>query len=190
MNKKLFLSLLLIMPISSVAVPVVDDSRVLVEMPEPMQQHFLKKMRDHMEALNQILIALGDDDLSQAADIAEQTLRMGGQGKGQGKGKHTGYDCAEGNTETHQHHGGDASQQGDCGGEHGSPEGHQHQAGGQGKGFGQYMPQAMKLLGHSMHDAALEFSETARSGDKTASYQALGRLTSSCVACHQSYRIR
>lgn len=53
-----------------------DDSRQMVELPKPMQTHMLSNMRDHLNALNEILLAMSNGDLDQAAAIAEHRLGM------------------------------------------------------------------------------------------------------------------
>jgi len=53
-----------------------EDSRQLVELPEMMQQHMMSNMRDHLVAINEILIKITKGDLDQAADIAESRLGM------------------------------------------------------------------------------------------------------------------
>ena len=68
----LFLSLLMTSSISIAA----DDTRELVQLPEMMQQHMMKNMRDHLKSINEILSSLGVGDLYMAAQIAEQRLGM------------------------------------------------------------------------------------------------------------------
>ena len=53
-----------------------NDTRILVELPEMMQQHMLSSMRDHLAAINEILVYLGNDELDKAAEIAEYRLGM------------------------------------------------------------------------------------------------------------------
>ena len=53
-----------------------EDKRKFVEMPKIMQEHQLANMRDHLMAINEILISMGEDDLDKAADIAEERLGM------------------------------------------------------------------------------------------------------------------
>jgi cytochrome c553 len=53
-----------------------EDSRQLVEIPEMMQQHMMSNMRDHLVAVNEILIMLAKGHLDQAAEIAESRLGM------------------------------------------------------------------------------------------------------------------
>ncbi|MCP4336109.1 MAG: hypothetical protein GY785_25985 [Gammaproteobacteria bacterium] len=52
------------------------DARVPVELPEMMQQHMLSNMRDHLSAINDILVYLGNGELDEAAEIAEYRLGM------------------------------------------------------------------------------------------------------------------
>lgn len=53
-----------------------NDQRVLVELPEMMQQHMLSNMRDHLVAINEILVYLGNDELDKASETAEYRLGM------------------------------------------------------------------------------------------------------------------
>lgn len=53
-----------------------EDSRQLVKLPEMMQQHMMANMRDHLIVINDILINLANDELDQAAEIAETRLGM------------------------------------------------------------------------------------------------------------------
>lgn len=53
-----------------------EDSRKLVQLPEMMQQHMMSNMRDHLAAVNEILISLANAELEKAADVAESRLGM------------------------------------------------------------------------------------------------------------------
>jgi hypothetical protein len=53
-----------------------NDPRVLVELPEMMQQHMLSNMRDHLAAINEILVDLGNGELEKASETAEYRLGM------------------------------------------------------------------------------------------------------------------
>lgn len=68
----IFLLPALISPVSSAGV----DSRQLVQLPEMMQQHMLSNMRDHLSALNEILVSMSNGDPDAAAETAEQRLGM------------------------------------------------------------------------------------------------------------------
>jgi hypothetical protein len=52
------------------------DARQLVELPEMMQTHMMSNMRDHLQAINEIITYLADGNLDKAAVIAEQRLGM------------------------------------------------------------------------------------------------------------------
>jgi hypothetical protein len=53
-----------------------EDARQLVELPEMMRQHMMSNMRDHLVAINEILINMANDELDKAAEIAESRLGM------------------------------------------------------------------------------------------------------------------
>lgn len=55
---------------------IANDSRVLVELPQIMQEHMMSNMRDHLAAVNEILIYLGNGELDKAAETAEYRLGM------------------------------------------------------------------------------------------------------------------
>lgn len=55
---------------------------------------------------------------------------------------------------------------------------------------GPHMPPAMHALGIDGHRAASEFAKAAQSGDRDAALALLPNLTTACVACHLSWRIR
>lgn len=57
-----------------------QDPRQLVELPEMMQQHMMSNMRDHLAAINEILLHMSSGELDQAAEIAEQRLGMSSLG--------------------------------------------------------------------------------------------------------------
>lgn len=59
-----------------------------------------------------------------------------------------------------------------------------------GQGPGRFMPDTMRQMGWNMHDAASEFARVAKSGDQAKALAALQQLTTSCVACHMSFRTR
>ena len=62
---------------------------------------------------------------------------------------------------------------------------------GTGMGPGRYMPSDMHDIGFSMHKAASNFAEIAKKkGDLKGIYAALQEVTSHCVGCHLTYRIR
>ena len=70
----LFLAVLISVPSANSVAS--NDTRLLVELPEMMQQHMLSNMRDHLAAINEILVYLGNDELDKAAETAEYRLGM------------------------------------------------------------------------------------------------------------------
>ncbi len=65
-----------------------------------------------------------------------------------------------------------------------------HAAIARGQGPGRFMPNTMQQMGWNMHDSATEFAKVAKGGDQAKTLAALQQLTSSCVACHMSFRTR
>ena len=57
-----------------------QDARALVRLPEPMQQHMLGNMRDHLGTLDEIVGAAADLKFDAAAKLAEQRLGMSSLG--------------------------------------------------------------------------------------------------------------
>lgn len=54
----------------------------------------------------------------------------------------------------------------------------------------QFMPEAMRNAGTSMHRAASRFALKSQEGDALPAFAALQEITAACVACHAAYRIR
>jgi len=55
---------------------------------------------------------------------------------------------------------------------------------------GRYMPREMREIGWELHKAASEFAKAAREGDLNKTLVAYHHITSTCVACHYSFRTR
>jgi hypothetical protein len=53
-----------------------EDKRQFVKLPEMMQQHMMANMRDHLKAINEILLNMENGELDKAAEIAESRLGM------------------------------------------------------------------------------------------------------------------
>jgi cytochrome c556 len=53
-----------------------QDTRELVSLPAPMQEHMLGNMRDHLATLNEILGDVANSKFDEAAKVAEQRLGM------------------------------------------------------------------------------------------------------------------
>jgi hypothetical protein len=52
------------------------DARTIVSLPEPMRQHMLANMRDHLSSLHAITAALSTGAYDKAADLAESRLGL------------------------------------------------------------------------------------------------------------------
>lgn len=53
-----------------------QDARELVRLPQPMQEHMLGNMRDHLVTVNEIIGYIADDKFDAAAKLVEQKLGM------------------------------------------------------------------------------------------------------------------
>ena len=71
--KKLITGVIIIAS-SATVVSADENTRQLIQLPEMMQQHMMSNMRDHLAALNEILISMANGELDKAADIAENRL--------------------------------------------------------------------------------------------------------------------
>jgi len=70
---------ILFVAMSLIALPnlvAAEDKRQLVELPEPMREHMLGNMRDHLLALETITRQLANQEYEQAAEVAETRLGM------------------------------------------------------------------------------------------------------------------
>ena len=61
---------------SPLAVATAQDSRELVRLPAPMQEHMLGNMRDHLLTLHEIIGDVAEEKFDQAGKLAEQRLGM------------------------------------------------------------------------------------------------------------------
>jgi cytochrome c556 len=62
--------------IFTIGIASAEDERVYVKLPDKMQQHMLKNMRDHLLALAEIQQALAQTEFDKAAEIAEKRIGM------------------------------------------------------------------------------------------------------------------
>jgi cytochrome c553 len=68
-------TLIILVCISDISVAD-EDPRQFVQLPEMMRQHMMSNMRDHLVAINEILVNMSSGELEKAADIAESRLGM------------------------------------------------------------------------------------------------------------------
>jgi len=88
--KKLLVALLLLPTTLTIAGELTADTRQVVEMPPEVKSMFLNNMRGHMESLDLIIAALADNDLTEAAAIAEAGMGAGHGKKRQCEDEHAG----------------------------------------------------------------------------------------------------
>ena len=76
MKNILSFAALAVLTITSSITRADDDTRQFVPLPEMMQQHMMSNMRDHLAAIDEILLKMANGELEQAAEIAESRLGM------------------------------------------------------------------------------------------------------------------
>jgi hypothetical protein len=140
---------LLVVLVAATGAGQAQESRELVRLPGPMQEHMLGNMRDHLAALNEIVGDVADGKFDAAAKVSEQRLGMSSLGL------------------------------------HGAA----HMA--------PLMPKPMQEIGTSMHRAASRLTIVLQNASVSQTFdsmrevsRALQEVTTACVACHASYRIR
>jgi cytochrome c556 len=73
--RRVYLTVLLFL-VAGTGAARAQDSRELVRLPAPMQEHMLGNMRDHLATLNAIIGDIADNKFDEAAKISEQRLGM------------------------------------------------------------------------------------------------------------------
>jgi hypothetical protein len=76
MKKYLSVAALILLTYSYSVSMADNDARRLVQLPEMMQQHMMSNMRDHLVAINEILISMTNGDFEKSAEVAEYRLGM------------------------------------------------------------------------------------------------------------------
>ncbi|MBS1188618.1 MAG: hypothetical protein H6R10_410 [Rhodocyclaceae bacterium] len=141
-----------------------NDTRQLVSFPPEMRQHTLANMRDHLEALSEILSNMSAGRYAKAAQVANVRLGMDSPSAEGCKGEDTPSKP-----------------------QISKPASMDHQ-------MTQFMPESMRNIGLSMHQAASDFAVEAdkagRSGNPKPALAALSKVTQQCAACHASYKVQ
>lgn len=141
-----------------------NDGRQLVNFPPEMRQHTLANMRDHLEALSEILGAISAAQYGKASQIASARLGM------------------------------DSPSAAGCKAEAAAGAAQQSRPGNMDHQMAQFMPEAMRSIGLSMHQAASDFAteaaRTGKSGNPKPALAALSKVTQQCSACHAAYRVQ
>jgi cytochrome c556 len=140
-----------------------DDSRQAVAFPAPMRQHTLANMRDHMQALSDILDAIAMGQYDKAARIAD--ARLGMQSPAAAGCKTDGGSAPQMSMEPTME-----QQMAQF-----MPEGMRK--------IGLDMHQAASTF-------ASEAAKVGKGGDAKPAMAALSRVTQQCAACHTTYRLQ
>lgn len=140
------------------------DARQTVDFPPEMRQHTLTNMRDHLQALSEILTAMSSSQYAKAAQIADTRLGMESPSAEGCKAE----DAAN------------APQMS-------KPANLDHQ-------MSQFMPEGMRNIGLNMHQAASNFAAEAKTANKTGNAKpalaALSKVTQQCTSCHAAYKVQ
>ncbi len=147
-----------------------NDSRELLHYPPDVRAHALANMRNHLQALAEIMGAFANAKYAEAAEIADTHLGMDSPGAAGCRPDTMKMDMktmpmrmSESDHLNHQ--------------------------------MALLMPEKMQELGQNMHRSANEFAVKARDAEKdgrnvTAAAAALANIAQQCVACHESYRMQ
>ena len=160
-----------------------DDDRAMLDLPKDKQVMLLKEMRENLELLDDLIGALGEGNLKEAIRITDYELGFGHSRFKKMKKDGVPADQIEAFRLKMVAR---------------RAAGEAHGGGGEGfAGIGRFMPPEMRDMGEMMHNAAADLSVTMKKikGDPTAAdYKALFSgvqdLTSTCRACHVSFKIR
>lgn len=140
------------------------DGRQLVNFPPEMRQHSLANMRDHLQALSEILTAMSAGQYTKAAQVAGTRLGMDSP---------SAEGCKDNNASSKP--------------QMSKPAKMDHQ-------MSEFMPEGMSKIGLDMHQAASTFAaeatKAAKTGNAKPALAALSRVTQQCTACHTAYKVQ
>lgn len=176
MNRRLALLLPLLF-----AAPAQADDRLLITLPAALREEFRAEMRDHMESLDDLLVALAAGDVQQAAIIAELRMDFGNRRNAMLLDSGLTPEHVRAIRERRLAQGWQPGQ---------------GMGGGLGGGFAAYVPDEFRAMGVTMHEAARTFAASARAVTTPADADAYARVladlqfvTSTCRSCHATFRI-
>ncbi len=169
-----------VMSLEAAAQPV--DDRLVVEVPPEIVLGIRAEMRQHMDTLDDLMVALAVADFAAAADIAEVRMTVGHRMWERMRDAGASPDEIRELRERME-----AAEIG---------PGSRRGAGmGGGGGYGRYVPDDFRAMGMAFHQAAADFAVVARSVDDPPTaedyaqvLEALQVVTSSCRGCHATWR--
>lgn len=141
------------------------DARQMVNFPPAMKEHTLSNMRDHLQALSEILTMMAGGQFAKAAEIANARLGMDSPSAEGCKSNDAAATAAPAKTTNMDHR------------------------------MAEFMPEGMRNLGLEMHQSASAFAAEAMKVSQTGGSDkkvmaALSQVTRQCVACHGAYRLQ
>ena len=172
-----------------------QDDRELIKLPVKQQNLLLAEMRGLLETVDDMLGALAEGDMKKVKYIADYELGFGHvRFKKMLESGMPESEVAEQRREMLKRRKSGGGHGGGQGGGHGGGQG----GGGIfGQGVGRFMPPEVRELGQAMHQSAGDISVTVSKikGEPTVEdYKAiltgLQAMTSTCRACHVSYKVR
>lgn len=141
-----------------------DDNRQAVDFPPEMRKHILANMRDHLQALSDILSAMSAGEYSKSAQIANARLGL------------------------------ESSAAQVCKVDDSASASKMPPPMGMEQMMRQFMPDGMRKAGLAMHQSASDFAAEAakaeKSGDAKTAYAALARVTRQCTSCHGAFKLQ
>ncbi|MCF6232322.1 MAG: hypothetical protein L3J36_04375 [Rhodobacteraceae bacterium] len=159
-----------------------DDDRIMIDIDEATQAQLLTSMRGLVVSLDKLMLALSEGDFDAVARVGEIDLGFG-HSKLQAM-VDAGATDEEILARREQMRANRAARAAGGGTKTGS-------------GMGQKMPEDFRMFGQSMHMMAEDMAIAARAVEGTptaadfqAVLQGVQAVTGSCVACHNTYRIR
>jgi len=145
--------------------PPVADERESAGIPEQMKTRHLARMRNHLEAVHDIVDAMARGEFGEASKTARQQLTMRpGMGKGMGRGM-------------------DGKGMGMGKGMDGKGMG-----GGMMCSKGGMTSEDFKSIGMAFHNSAEKLADVLEKGEMKASLHALGDTMNYCIQCHATFR--
>lgn len=165
------------------------DDRQVIKVPSEIKAMFLEEMRSHLDNLNEITLAIASGDFKGAAYVAETKMTFGHGMRTLMLDQGLTPEQIDAIMESmRQQNGGTMGR--------GKGMGKGMGGGGQGMGMGRYMPDEVRQLGQTFHEAAANFAKVAKSVSSPATaedyqnvFNALSETIDVCSACHSSYRV-
>jgi len=162
------------------------DDRQVIKIPAEIKTMFLEEMRTHLDNLNEITYAISAGDFDGASYVAKNKMGFGHSMREIMMEKGMPEEEIDAMIRKMQ------KLHGDVGG-HGMGKG---KGMGRAKGIGRFMPEEVRLMGRSFHEAAENFAKVAKNvGDNPTvkDYQrvfsALSEVVDVCSACHATFRV-